>query len=677
MVRTSIAALCFLAQEALVLALASGCVSNPTDVVASDALRADGTRELRYLDGEERVVIDSSATNGNYAYAPEILFIDGVYHLWACDGNDHAGDAIRYTTSSDGTTWSTPTIVFDLANQIAGIQSHACDPSVVRFQPPGSRVTYYYLYFTTTPDREGGANGVARTPVDRPAGPYQMYIGGDPSNAASWSDRRDVVPGFVTVPVNPCAGRQGCYGAGQPSVVVRDGTIHMWYTDTTAGPNGTAGVGGIFHATSTDGVRFSPGVATSHANQATVSVKYDREANKYILFALSANHGTNGQVQASWSDDGVIFTPFELLPGPVPNYSHNPGVTSDPQGHLDFSRPVYIGFGAPWDRRPDYTNDPCRGPNNGACWGYWDLFLAPIHEGNMPPPDRRPAGFFNVGGAIYYSNGNDAFCGYESPSHLLSCNAGIAPAAPVANRLPRDMRNDGSCTCGRAPAPTPSAPATMPAGLFVFGSTVYYSNGVDAYCGLTSPDHLQSCFPGMPVPSASAALPTGMRADPPCQCGILAPAPTTTPPAMTPPPPQMPPPPGTIPSPSSPPSDVRPAGFFSAGGTVYFSNGDIAYCGFATPAQLAGCNTSSQPITPSTLPSAMRYDGVCECGATLTMPAGFFQHQGTVYYSNGSVAFCGISSPEQLNRCSGGNPGSLPETPTLPLRLRNDGVCGC
>lgn len=126
------------------------------------------------------------------------------------------------------------------------------------------------------------------------------------------------------------------------------------------------------------------------------------------------------------------------------------------------------------------------------------------------------------------------------------------------------------------------------AGLFQVGPGVYYSNGADAYCWLSSPTHLEQCgWAGTPVASR-LTLPTGLRADPICECGGF--------------------------------ERVQRAGLFrdasdGIGGTVFYSNGTDAYCALTSPAQLQTCGYGT--LTTSLRArdnSAMRYDGVCACG---------------------------------------------------------------
>ncbi|MEY4065138.1 MAG: hypothetical protein RIR26_1346 [Pseudomonadota bacterium] len=127
---------------------------------------------------------------------------------------------------------------------------------------------------------------------------------------------------------------------------------------------------------------------------------------------------------------------------------------------------------------------------------------------------------------------------------------------------------------------------------------------------------------------------------------------------------------------SNPSSAPYAEGLFKLGSTVYFSNGSDAYCALTSMGHLTGCGFSGKNIADkSQLPSGMRNDGACKCTSD-KLPRGTFKFGNTIYYSNGTDAFCGIATPEQLTRC-----GMDKMTPTtvdhLPSGMRNDSVCGC
>jgi hypothetical protein len=118
------------------------------------------------------------------------------------------------------------------------------------------------------------------------------------------------------------------------------------------------------------------------------------------------------------------------------------------------------------------------------------------------------------------------------------------------------------------------------------------------------------------------------------------------------------------------------AGLFSHNGGVFFSNGKDAFCGLTSPSHLAACGMSNLPVTHiGNLPTGMRKDAVCAC-ASDKQPVGTFIVGGGIFFSNGNDAFCGISSPAQLKACGMANLPHR-KADRLPTGMRHDKICGC
>src|ERR1700723_345523 len=78
-------------------------------------------------------LVDALNDGFSYAYAPSIILKNGTYHVFFCSKgwlNYPSWDAIRYTTSVDGKTWSIPKVMLQ-ATAANGKDMAACDPSLV------------------------------------------------------------------------------------------------------------------------------------------------------------------------------------------------------------------------------------------------------------------------------------------------------------------------------------------------------------------------------------------------------------------------------------------------------------------------------------------------------------------------------------------------------------------
>jgi hypothetical protein len=117
-------------------------------------------------------------------------------------------------------------------------------------------------------------------------------------------------------------------------------------------------------------------------------------------------------------------------------------------------------------------------------------------------------------------------------------------------------------------------------------------------------------------------------------------------------------------------------GNFHHSGSVYYSNGQGAYCGFNSPLhyRLSSTRPWGQWIEISAIPQSMRSDGSCR----VIIREGNFHHNGSVYYSNGQGAYCGFTSPDHYKKKSGRRWGDWLEiNEPLPFQtfMRYDGSC--
>lgn len=142
---------------------------------------------------------------------------------------------------------------------------------------------------------------------------------------------------------------------------------------------------------------------------------------------------------------------------------------------------------ARWEAVPSTLID------DGACAGNPDV----------PPSGNPPRGFFRVEGSGYYSNGEGAYCGIWNMDQFVGC-VGNDRFFDLPNYPgPGTLRDDGQCLCGR-PASEPPAPAEPPTvfypgeGFYRIGGSGYYSNGIGAYCSISTWDQYVGCTNNRP-----------------------------------------------------------------------------------------------------------------------------------------------------------------------------------
>jgi predicted GH43/DUF377 family glycosyl hydrolase len=155
-----------------------------------------------------RYVLEPSLDNemvgkkGNI-YAPEILYEDGVYHMWYGGQSINYHDSILYATSSDGVNWTKYGTVI-----ATGSNNHVNDPTVVKVNGT------YYMYYSVAPIRELDEIWVA-TSNDR--------INWDVIGPAILPDTN--IEGWDSLKV------------GRPSVLYQGGVFKMWFDGSQKDPS--------------------------------------------------------------------------------------------------------------------------------------------------------------------------------------------------------------------------------------------------------------------------------------------------------------------------------------------------------------------------------------------------------------------------------------------------------
>lgn len=298
-----------------------------------------------------------SRADGQYSYAPSIMYDGGIYKMWFCGRSDDRsddGDHIMYAeASSPNGPWHAHGN--SIANSYDDVFKHpsrnrngfdgdnTCDPSVIKVN------NMYYMYY-------GGED----------IGHYNTMIGAawstDGIHWARWdnSDNSDSPGKPIISPYRPNVTTPGAadnggrsYGAGQPSVAF-DGTYYyLIYTDTT----GTAsdGNGGgqyvlrsqdwtfghdpqrlpVFALTKT-GVwaPFNSSTQTSYSLFAAFSVdmQFDSVNKRFIIASAAGTRGSpnygyflvqffSQNFQKLYNQDVYIPAPWMEGPGLISNYN--------------------------------------------------------------------------------------------------------------------------------------------------------------------------------------------------------------------------------------------------------------------------------------------------------------------------------------------------------------------
>ena len=300
-------------------------------------------------------IVDAVNSGSSYAYAPSIIVKDGIYHVFFCSMAVliPTWDAIRYTTSTDGKTWSSPQIMV-LPSWENGMDMAACDPSLVFYQG------FYYLYYssamTTAPNVFQTIIEVARSVnID---GPYLTY-----TQRGTW-ESGPPDPQIIIYPMQIHTTDPPGYGAGQTSVIVQNGKLLMWYTDDSLFVNGQPNLQ-TFMLESTDPVTWTPAPshATNSTNQGSVDIKYEPSHGQFVMVGIENQFQSNAYLTFEVSSDGMNWSMPQtaIPPSEFAVYTHNAGMAGDETGNI-VAPHTLVGFGAPYNL------------SNVNNWGQWDLY---------------------------------------------------------------------------------------------------------------------------------------------------------------------------------------------------------------------------------------------------------------------------------------------------------------
>ena len=313
--------------------------------------------------------------NPSYAYASSIIHKDGMYHQFFCSVGVGGWDSIRYNTSTDGVHWTTP--VIKLVNTGAANQDFsACDPSVVFFNG------YYYMFYGSaylSPNGNSSATVIQVARSQTIDGEYRIY-----AQDGTWGATASNPPKRLITPYQDV---QNTYGAGQPTVVVQNGTLYMWYTDDSysTASYGPGAQDNIFMLTSNNPVEWNPchysGTQAecphlTNTGEANVDVKYDTVNKKFVMFSLDQ---TGKQEVLNWrrSTDGLSWSgrmELKTLPNnPFSFFGQNPGVSGDQVGQL-IAEPLLVTYMAPFLNELD--TDKGRDLSGGKTSSLWNLYGA-------------------------------------------------------------------------------------------------------------------------------------------------------------------------------------------------------------------------------------------------------------------------------------------------------------
>ncbi|MBV5349547.1 fibronectin type III domain-containing protein [bacterium] len=290
--------------------------------------------------------------NHHYSYGPSIILnADSTFDIWvAAEGPGDPMDIIKHrrgTLSSTGAVqWSTNWTTAINATPGSKDKCSTCDPSVIAFGG------YYYIGYTSTDQCAGGGKSGNQIFVARCGGLPDGTVSCSKWNGSGWGGNPE--------PIIKYSGPN--WGKGQPSFVVKDDFLYIYYTD-----NGTKLVKVATNLNwPADIDENAAQIILTNADHTGVlagkpgpfEVKYIDAYGKFVGIGVSNEFNKDPNYEPSnmfvyESEDGIHFEPVAVSKpywsSPIQNMAHNIGISGDSNGHIDVNLTNFVayGFGPP------------------------------------------------------------------------------------------------------------------------------------------------------------------------------------------------------------------------------------------------------------------------------------------------------------------------------------------
>ena len=293
-----------------------------------------------------------------YRYGPTIIVNrDGSLDMWfaaSCYDGKH-WDQIRYRHSPDGgKTWTQPDdeVVITPTDDSPDKYS-CCDPGAIRFGG------YYYVGYTAVDTPDGSSNHVFIARSKSPRGPYEKW------NGKGW--------GGAPVPWLRYTGDPKKWGCGEPSFVLKDGKLYVYYTWNDGNLYTNLAVCNDPLADDWPAHMILKGHVIRHSEHAedSLDVKYVDSLKRFVAMATYNRIFTVNATVSVWqSADGISWTRTPFRGARVQTGAHNMGISGNESGHIDGRATTFISYSYGWPGK-DWT-----GQDFG--WANWATYIDPI-----------------------------------------------------------------------------------------------------------------------------------------------------------------------------------------------------------------------------------------------------------------------------------------------------------
>lgn len=252
-------------------------------------------------------------------------------------------DQVAYKKSTDnGKTWTQEQMVIKPTEGTRD-EFSICDPAVVKIGK------YYYLGYTSTEDERMIFNHVYVARSTSPSGPWEKWDG------KTWGNNPQPVVVFN--------GDKDAWGAGEPSMVVKDDKLYFYYTWRDKDKHEIRIAIADANNENWPATLIQKGVALNQKNINEADhgdVKYRIDLDRFQLLHTASRLSPKSFLMLWESKDGISFQKVADIKDACEPYLHNCGWSGNALGHIDPKKPQFVAYGY------------------GENWGNWKTKWQPI-----------------------------------------------------------------------------------------------------------------------------------------------------------------------------------------------------------------------------------------------------------------------------------------------------------
>ena len=251
-------------------------------------------------------------------------------------------DQISYQHSTDGgKTWTKEIMTLQPTEDSRDAFS-CCDPGVAKWGG------YYYLGYTSTENTNGVDNHVYICRSTSPSGPWEKW------NGSGWGGKPQ--------PVIKYTGDPSKFGAGEPSIVIVDNTVYLYYSWNDGGTATRLSTASASDANWPAALTSKGTVIDKSAISGSdhCDIKYRDDIKKFYAIHTASRMSPSSYIVLWESSDGIKFSKVGTMKGIFSTSLHNCGWSGDSMGHINVAKQQYVSYAY------------------GTSWGQWNTRWSPI-----------------------------------------------------------------------------------------------------------------------------------------------------------------------------------------------------------------------------------------------------------------------------------------------------------